>query len=593
MINEELKKLGWLVAVLPLLGVVGCADHWDEFTPSHEEEEELGIAFSGSVVSSRVAQDTRSDGSVVNLNETSLLETQKRTYTVWDNVAEGTTTLEEEFHVGIFGAYTGQYKWSDLKTAYTTAYTESGCATEAAFWASEAFRNFLTTDEGKAYSANFLFNQQATIGAAASGVNPLTYSPLRFWPNNKLTSDATKYEYATFWAYYPWNETDDPGENGISIVTDSLKGRGMGSVRFTMHPDASQQSDFMVSELVTDCSKDTYPLLSDGVPKAVPFRFHHLLAQVRLYAFIRGTDRVVYLKDADEQTVKVTASETEGGVTTLTLSDGTTRVSSSVSLDYLNPWGVTQTLAVGDSIPDDAACAGVATPQTVRWQRTSIYSPSGEKYRMDATLTMSFNNIYTSAIFTPTYDTVTGKTTFPYSDAGSLGSATVNHYIQNPYWFHFDEDDADRRVMLNDDYMHGFFENTAANAAYDADTNPLGDDKLKYLLNDDVKAELLDHQGSDNHYNYAPGNILLVVPQVLRDDDVPNIVITAKGKDASTGSTLTGRVTINMLNMNIKWESGFIYCYAFVDELMPGDDKVRGPESINVVFDWTKHTDQW
>jgi hypothetical protein len=48
-----------------------------------------------------------------------------------------------------------------------------------------------------------------------------------------------------------------------------------------------------------------------------------------------------------------------------------------------------------------------------------------------------------------------------------------------------------------------------------------------------------------------------------------------------------------MLQMNIKWESGFIYCYAFLDELMPGDDKVRGPETITVVFDPMRETEQW
>jgi hypothetical protein len=95
--------------------------------------------------------------------------------------------------------------------------------------------------------------------------------------------------------------------------------------------------------------------------------------------------------------------------------------------------------------------------------------------------------------------------------------------------------------------------------------------------------------------NYAPGNILLMVPQVLKDQDVPHIVLTVKG-NATQGSTTkewTARVTINLLKMDINWESGFIYCYAFLDELQPGDDKVRGPESITVVFDTTQRTDQW
>jgi hypothetical protein len=48
-----------------------------------------------------------------------------------------------------------------------------------------------------------------------------------------------------------------------------------------------------------------------------------------------------------------------------------------------------------------------------------------------------------------------------------------------------------------------------------------------------------------------------------------------------------------MLKMGLHWESGYIYCYAFLDELRPGDDKVRGPESITTIFDPTKWTDQW
>ena len=59
-------------------------------------------------------------------------------------------------------------------------------------------------------------------------------------------------------------------------------------------------------------------------------------------------------------------------------------------------------------------------------------------------------------------------------------------------------------------------------------------------------------------------------------------------------SPCTASVTINLMQMNIKWESGYIYCYAFLeDDLQPFDEKVRGPESITVVFDPTKQTDQW
>jgi hypothetical protein len=76
---------------------------------------------------------------------------------------------------------------------------------------------------------------------------------------------------------------------------------------------------------------------------------------------------------------------------------------------------------------------------------------------------------------------------------------------------------------------------------------------------------------------------------------VPHVIITAKGKVSTNGveSEGTAKVTINMLKMGISWESGYIYCYAFLDDLKPGDDKVRGPESITVLFNKDWYTDQW
>ena len=577
---------------LALLGLsASCSDWRDGIAPDDDDPslQGLAISFQASVQTSLEA--TRADGSIVNKNETYLPATARRTYYVWDNdkgeVAERTTS----FGVGIFGYQTGQQAWADVATP----------------------------------SPNFMYNQRMDIGQqTAQNTNLLSYyrhtdaatlgdSLQRFWPNNRLGSDATKYERVTFWAYYPWNATSDPGQYGISIYSGNDKAygindQGKASILFTMHPDAAEHQDFMVSDLVADCSRDQYPIQSNGQPKPVPLRFHHMLAQVRLYAFMRGTDKVVWATGTDNKTLKVT-SISEG---TATFSDGTT---TSTTNKYVDPWGKTRELAVGDSIPDDTywlysggsvsnqEAAARSEAKTVRWQRTDITSPSGDKMRAKATLSMSFNNIHTQCIFSSGTD-ASGNPTFKYEDQGTLGSVTVNHYIQNPYWFHFDPKDSDRRIMLNDEYMYGFFEDTEA---YDSSGE---DDKLGYMKGQTelYKKELQDHLASTTpikHYNYAPGNIILAVPQVMNDDDVPNIVITATGNQVTytwNGSsytqsdpvkTVTGKVTVNMLQMNLKWESGFIYSYAFVDELSPGDDKVRGPESITVIFDPTKHTDQW
>ena len=260
---------------------------------------------------------------------------------------------------------------------------------------------------------------------------------------------------------------------------------------------------------------------------------------------------------------------------------------------------------------------------------------------------MEFNNIKTSATFYPEYNS-DGTMSIGHTEASTLGSATVNHFIMNPYWFRFDDSDKEdlHRYMLNDNYMYGYFEDTPVYKKENATTDNDGLDGIKWSdyesrytydeSDTEGKSPIttplhyldLTSSGADwdrerelgvpgyeikddtgpyfsKHYNYCPGNILMVVPQVLDDDNVPHIVITATGHRAvwdseegeegawTKGEEITAKVTINMLQMHLKWESGFIYCYAIIDELHPGDDIVRGPESITVVFDTKEWTDQW
>jgi hypothetical protein len=198
---------------------------------------------------------------------------------------------------------------------------------------------------------------------------------------------------------------------------------------------------------------------------------------------------------------------------------------------------------------------------------------------------MEFNNIKTTTTFYPEYSG--SAASIAYEPATTLGSATVNDYIMNPYWFHFN--DKGERDYLSDEYMFGIFEEQKA---FDPDGE---DNALSYKLDDK------NEKDATHHYNFAPGNILLVVPQKLDDDDVPHIVLTATGPKEGTydpenpGSKteFTARLTINMLKMNIDWKSGYIYCYAILDDLRPGDDIVRGPESITTIFDTSQYTDQW
>ena len=539
-------------------------------------EAQLEIAFNTTVSSNR--QSTRADATIVNMGETSLLP-----------------TATSNRKAGIFGCYTGTYTWAELVKLSGTDYADraelpSSFSSLSALSDETAYANKKTEILNKYYTANLMFNVPATINSDGS----LTYSPLQFWSNNPLPSPATGHEYMTFFAYYPYNESSTLGEYGISMFNDENgigQGKGMGKVKFTMHADASKHNDFLISAPVTDCNRDKYPLQrTDNTPSYDPtpvqFRLYHMLAQVRFYVFINGNDKMAYEANVataadlirDDANVKQKDLDEDG--------DNEPAV--------MNELGEWVELKLGDQIPDESKC--------VRWKRGDVWNLNHTSRRPEITYTMELNNIHTTATFYPRY-TPSGAT-IAYDDAVTLGSTTVNHYIMNPYWFTFKDGVRER---LNDNYMFRYFEDTPVAKQLNATTTMPGyndidgwdwtgtNDPLDYLRTGDAaykkELEVLGKDGM--HYNFAPGNIMLVVPQTLSDDDVPHVVITAHGYDATTNAELTAKVTVNLLKMGISWESGYIYCYAFLDELRPGDDKVRGPESITTLINKEWRTDQW
>ena len=584
---------------LALTALSACQSDWRNGITRAEQPAD--ISFTGSVVSSQMA--TRADGSIINLHEYQLPETKERSY--WRYDADTKTVKEKTsiYYAGLFGCYTKKFLWKDLIKAYQDElkdYTDANAGkTEADFLASDKFADFKKTELGQAYSANLFYNQKMNIGKYTDGKEQmLTYDPIKFWPNNTFGGDNT-HEYCTFWAYYPYNESGTQGTYGISVSPESMgTGRGLGAVKFTMHPDAAEQNDFLISEVYHDANRDLFPLQpvvgasgNTYEPKPVPLRFHHMLAQVRIYAFIIGTDKLVYYDD-DQYYAK--------------------------GDKYLDAWGVTQTV----SAEDDGKIKKINEAASRRWLRESeVGSLSGNRYRSKCTYKLEFNNLRTTCNFTPVYD-AEGNAYISVDEAGTLGSTTVNHYIMNPYWFTFDKTSKER-IRLNDNYMYGYFEDTPAYLKQDAtDTDGINwssyeQDKLAYLTQFTTQAKELqpataegETEDTGHHYNYAPGNIIMAVPQELKDDDVPNIVITATGEELQnltwdpalnggaggwsyTTKPVTAKVTINMLKLGLKWESGYIYCYAFLDELSPGDDKVKGPESITTIFDPKQWTDQW
>ncbi len=613
--THPLRGLGGFL--LPLWGLGGCllllsCSDWNDMGTEtipdgkktvQEQTADSKDAISFSTVVSSSRQNTRADATIINIGETNLLP-----------------TATSNRRVGLFGCYTGTHTWAELvELSQKDGRTDDE---------NTILNNF--------YSANLMFNVPATINSDGT----LTYTPQQFWSNNPLPSPATGHEYMTFWAYYPYNESSTLGEYGISMFNDANgigQGKGMGKVKFTMHSDAGKHNDFLISAPVTDCNRDKYPLIrTDNTPTYSPtpvqFHLYHMLAQVRFYVFIYGNDKMVYKDtnsdgtpdaatqtDLDAATKKYfrKADETSDGVATgLWLENGF--VINGVTIDdayitdhgeelpaVMNDQGCWIPLNLGDKIPDESKC--------VRWKRGDVWNLSHTSKRPDMTYTMELNNIHTTATFYPRY-TLSGAT-IAYDDAVTLGSTTVGHYVMNPYWFTFQYG---KRVRLNDNYMFGYFEDTPVAKQLNATTTMTGyddidgwdwtrtDDPLDYLRltppeflkelegnRDDSWKDPSDHSKGRKHYNYAPGNILLVVPQTLSDDDVPHVVITAHGYDATTNAELTAKVTVNLLKMGISWESGYVYCYAFLDELRPGDDKVRGPESITTLINKEWRTDQW
>ena len=551
---------------LVLLALSACSDWRDGIPPSDTSItwSDQAVTFSTTVSSSQ--QPTRADATIVNIGETTLLP-----------------TATSNRRAGIFGCYTGPYTWAELVELSQKADP------------TDAEKEILN----KYYSAGLMFNVPADINDNGT----LTYTPLQFWSNNPLPSPSTGHEYMTFWAYYPYNESSTLGEYGISMFNDENgigPGKGMGKVKFTMHADASKHNDFLISAPVTDCNRDKYPLQrTDNTPSYTPtpvqFRLYHMLAQVRFYVFINGNDKMVY-----EANVATTTdlSRNDDNIKQKDL-DGDSNNEPAV----MNEYGEWVELKEGDQIPNESQC--------VRWKRSDVWNLNHTSRRPEITYTMELNNIHTTSTFYPRY-TDSGAT-IAYDEATTLGSTSVNHYIMNPYWFTFKDGVRER---LNDNYMFGYYEDTPVAKQYNATNQEtldaaVGagtkyndydgwnwtdlDDPLDYLRTGDTdyKKELEVLGKTDKHYNYAPGNILLVVPQKLSDDDVPHVVITAHGRNAADTEDLTAKVTVNLLKMGISWESGYIYCYAFLDELRPGDDKVRGPESITTLFDKDWRTDQW
>lgn len=149
---------------------------------------------------------------------------------------------------------------------------------------------------------DFMFNQQATN---AYDSEAFVYSPLKYWPNE---SD----DKISFIAYYPYSSAEDdvPASASYSPATTGVKpllansGSGLPTFEFTVNPDVTKQTDFLVSDLLPNLPNGTssvYPSNSPDresltVSDRVHLYFRHALAKVEFRIAVHPDIRPYFSK---------------------------------------------------------------------------------------------------------------------------------------------------------------------------------------------------------------------------------------------------------------------------------------------------------
>lgn len=162
------------------------------------------------------------------------------------------TVIPKDKKVGVFGYYQGIDTWDNI------------------YMRPEFFFNEPMTSQGR---------REDPVGSGNySRTAYLDYSPLRYWPNGED-------EMLAFYAYYPYSDFtfDAQGHGTPSAATDygftyhqSNQTLAQGEFTFTVKDNASQQIDFMCSDLEYDQLRTDY-LTGDH---RVPLTFYHKLARI-------------------------------------------------------------------------------------------------------------------------------------------------------------------------------------------------------------------------------------------------------------------------------------------------------------------------
>lgn len=149
--------------------------------------------------------------------------------------------------------------------------------------------------------SNLMLNQSVERVEPSSGTYAYYYpaTESRYWPKNNN-------DRISFFAYYPYasnafivdeNATSDGTGITLQDPDDDHYGYahnpvGFPKFKFTVNPDASEQVDFMISDMCLNQSKAAGVLTGSG---NVKFTFHHMLSQIR----IKTVDVVIDNEDVD------------------------------------------------------------------------------------------------------------------------------------------------------------------------------------------------------------------------------------------------------------------------------------------------------
>ncbi|MCR5575276.1 MAG: fimbrillin family protein [Bacteroidaceae bacterium] len=133
---------------------------------------------------------------------------------------------------GVFASYTGLHKYSDSNV-----------------------------------SSDFMYNEEVGYD---NTTNVWTYSPLRYWPNGE-GEDASLPHYVSFFAYAPYNETDDDTRYCIPSFHYAQEQTNPW-LTYRLHTDVAKQVDLLYAQKLDQTKQ--------GVNEKVTFEFNHALACV-------------------------------------------------------------------------------------------------------------------------------------------------------------------------------------------------------------------------------------------------------------------------------------------------------------------------